>query len=114
MSLCSMCFQQRTTSPLYVGEHSVKVAEQVCRGCTMGIEKAINYISFRGFIVDLIRAPHLWSDAEDSRLRGEGDGSGLGESTLSPTDAPTELTGPAEAGDDPPDDPTTTPPPKKR
>ena len=77
MALCSMCFQQRTTSPLYVGERSVKVAEQVCRGCTMGIEKALNYISFRGFIVDLVRAPHLWSDAEDSRLRGEGDGSGL-------------------------------------
>lgn len=74
MALCSMCFQQRNTAPLYIGERHIKVAQDVCRGCTMGIEKALNYISFRGYIIDLIRSPHLWSDAVDDELRGEGSG----------------------------------------
>lgn len=82
MALCSMCFQQRNVAPLYVGgPPPVKVAESVCRGCTMGIEKALNYISFRGFIIDLVRAPHLWSDAVDASLRGEGEGLGVPEAS---------------------------------
>ena len=77
MSLCSMCFQQRNTSPLWVGGPPVtKVAEDVCRGCAMSIEKAFNYISFRGYTVQLVRSPKMWSDAVDDELRGDGLGSG--------------------------------------
>ena len=77
MALCSMCYQARNTAPLYVGgPPAIQVASSVCRGCSMQVEKALNYISFRGFIVDLVRAPQLWSDAEDASLRGDGLGSG--------------------------------------
>lgn len=96
MALCSMCFQQRTVAPLYVGgPPTVKVAESVCRGCTMGIEKALNYISFRGFVLELVRAPHLWSDAVDAELRGEGEGARVPEP--SPDQPPEASTGPTEA-----------------
>ena len=69
MSLCSMCYQNRETKPLYVGgPPPTKIATDVCRGCAMQVEKALNFISFRGYIVDLVRQPHLWSDAMDEQL----------------------------------------------